>query len=258
MPDKTGASQATAILESCDEFNIDDDQIVAVSCDNAKTNVGHISGTCAILEQSLKKPLLRLMCNQHITEIMIKDVYHILFSSDAPNNLFYPILRDEWMKLRERNFPYTPFREDIFVESLFGSPDHEIFDELKAKALVSMQTRLASPSIRDDYKELNRLGMIFLSERFNSTKNNEVKFYALINPSNARFMGTAIQAMKTFLFRESLDFDSPARTKIRQNLQRFAIFIVLIYIPLWNGSNVLYDAAINTIDCLHNLERYSH
>lgn len=257
MPDKKGISQAKAILESCDEFNITKDQIVALSCDNAKTNVGNISGTCAILEEAYQKPLLRSMCNHHITEIMIKDVYHEFFSSDTPNNLFYPILKDEWMNLREANFPYTPFEEDIFVESLFGH-DRIRYDELKTNAIANMRARLKSPSIRDDYKELNMLGLRFFGERFNSRKTNQVKFYALINPSNARFMGTAIQSLKAFLFRESLDWNSPGRDQIRRNLQTFVLFVILIYIPLWNGSNILFDVAINTIECLQNLEKYSH
>lgn len=257
MPDKTGISQVKAILETCEEFNINVDQIVALSCDNAATNVGKISGSCAILEEEIEKDLLRLMCNHHITEIVIKDVYHDLFSTDAPNNLFYPILREKWMQLREENFPYAPFDEDTFTENLYGI-EHTIFDELKENALASMRARLASPKTRDDYKELNILGMQFFGERFRNRKGNEVKFYALINPSNARFMGNAIQALKSFLFRDSLDWESLAREKIRQNLEVFVIFIVLIYIPLWNGSNVLYDAAVNTIDCLKNLEKYSH
>lgn len=256
MPNKSGMSQALAILESCDEFNINVEQIVAVSCDNANTNVGHTSGTCSILEQRLHKPLLRLSCNHHITEIIIKDVYHHLFSTDAPNNLFYPILKEKWMQLREENFPYSPFEEDDFAENLHEFGDI-IFDELKAKALASMRARLASPTIRDDYKELNILGMKFFGESFNNIRGNQVKFYALINPSNARFMGCAIQALKAFLFRDSLNWDTSERKKIKQNLQRFVIFVVLIYIPLWNSSNILFDAAINTITCLKNLEKYS-
>lgn len=257
MPDKTGMSQARVILESCDEFNINVDQIVAVSCDNAATNVGKTSGSCAILEEEFEKDLLRLMCNRHITEIVIKDVYQDLFSNDAPNNLFYPILKEKWMQLREENFPYIPFVEDTFTENLCGI-EHAIFEELKENALASIRARLASPTIRDDYKELNKLGLSFFGERFNNTKGNEVKFYALINPSNARFMGNAIQALKAYLFRDSLDWDSHARQQIRKNLEDFVIFIVLIYIPLWNGSNILYDAAVNTIECLKNLEKYSN
>lgn len=257
MPNKAGLSQAVAILESCDEFDIVNDQIVAVSCDNATTNVGYKTGTCALVEDKLQKPLLRLMCNHHITEIVIKDVYHHLFSTDTPNNLFYPILKEQWMQLREENFPYAPFEEQTYTENLFGL-EQEIFDELKENALASMRNQLASPSIRDDYKELNILGMKFFGERFNYKKRNQVKFYALINPSNARFMGTAIQALKAYLFRDSLDWNSPAREKIRQDLEVFVIFIVLIYIPLWNGSNILFDAAVNTIECLKKLEKLSH
>lgn len=255
MPDKAGSSQARVILEAIRDFDIDIEQIVALSCDNATTNDGHISGTCVILEDELQKPLLRLMCNHHITEIVVKDVYHFLFSTDAPNNLFYPILKEKWMDIRATNFQYNPFEGD-FTEN-FDGLQYEYFEDLRNTALENMRCRLNSPSIRDDYKELNTLGIKFLGERINTTKRNQVNFNALINPSNARFMGVAIQGLKSYLFRNQLDWDSPHRTKIRRNLERFALFVVLTYIPLWNGSNILFDAAINKIRFLHSLEKYA-
>lgn len=186
MADKSEMSQAIAILETCDKFNINPDQIVAVSCDNAATNVRQC---CSISEERLQKALLRLNCNHHIAEISIKDVYNYLFSSDTPNYLFYPILKEKWMLLRHEDFPYISFNEGEYIENLEGEFEYEVYEDLKSNALSSMRTRLGSTSIRHDYKELNILGMKFSGETFHSATKNRVKFYALINPSNARFMG---------------------------------------------------------------------
>lgn len=256
MADKTGESQAQSIQTACADFNISRDQVVALTCDNASTNTGHISGTCTILEKLWQKPLLRLMCNHHISEIVVKDVYHYLFSSDSPNNLFYPILKERWMELKEIRFPYNSFDEISYTENLDGSEDR-LFEELRQIALEDMRTNLKSPSIRDDYKELNILGIRFFGERFNRHKTNQAEFYALINPSNARFMGAAIQGIKCYLFRYQLNWESAERRKIRKNLERFVLFVTLVYIRLWNGSNVLFDTGINTVEFLRNLEKYA-
>lgn len=256
MPDKTAASQVQVIQAACNNFNIVREQIVALTCDNAKPNVGHISGTCTILEQVLEKDLLRLMCNHHIAEIVIKDVYHFLFPNKTPNNLFYPILKEKWMDLKEMDFPYAPFDEDAYIEN-FDGLGQRLFEELKNTALADIVACLGSSNVRDDYKEINILSYRFLGERFNMNKTNQTKFYALINPSNARFMGTAIQGLKSYLFRYYLDWESPEREKIRQNLERFTLFVVLVYIRFWNRSNILFDVAVNTIEFLQNLEKYA-
>lgn len=49
------------------------------------------------------------MCRHHIVEIVIKGVYHALFASDTPNNLFFPILK---------KFPFTPFDENSLMEDM--------------------------------------------------------------------------------------------------------------------------------------------
>lgn len=151
MPDKAGRSQARVIPNTIREFDIDKDQIVALSCDNAKTNDGHITGTCVILEEELQKPLLRLMCNRHITELVNKDVYHSLFTSDAPNNLFYPILKENWINICAANFQYNQFQEENFTDNFEGL-QYECFDNLKNTALENILHRLNSSSIRDDWQ----------------------------------------------------------------------------------------------------------
>lgn len=70
-------------------------------------------------------------------------------------------------------------------------------------------------------------------------------------------MGTSIQAIKSYLFRDFLDWDSVERRKIRQNLERFILFVVLIYIPLWNDSGCLFDISINNIQFFRNLEKFA-
>lgn len=154
MPDKTAESQTRAIREICTEYGIDNSQIVALTCDNENTNVGIRGGTCTLFEQALNKLFLRLMCRHHIPEIVIKDVYHYLFKSDTPNNLFYPILKEIWPDLRETGFNFEPFDENLFFEE-FGVERLELFKEMKNRAILELRQHSKSNHVRDDYREVS-------------------------------------------------------------------------------------------------------
>lgn len=256
MNDKSGNSQAAAIQRVCENFQISANQIVALSCDNASTNIGHFNGTCTILEAELEKELLRTNCRRHIYEIVIKDVYHHLFNSSAPNNLFFPILKEKWMLLRERNFPYLEFDEETFTEN-FDEELWQSFQEFKSNALHELKLQSKSKCIRDDYKESNNVCLKFFGVRQPKTKRNQVEFRALIEPSNARFMAALIQGLQCYLFRDSLDWESPERQKVRKNLDRFAAFVALVYIRFWNRCSILFDSTYNDLYFLQELQKFA-
>lgn len=255
MPDKKGESQATAIQISCEDHGIDKAQVVAVVCDNASPNVGSERGTCVKLEVFFEKKLLRLMCRHHISEIVIKDVYHHLFATDTPNNLFYPILKDEWTALRENNFPFDHFDEGTFEENM-NSESLDIFVQFRLKAIRNLKFHSRNGFVRDDYKDITELALKFLQGGRNALKANQSEFHALIDPSNARFMATCIQSLKCYLFRNSLNWDSPERAEIKENLERFCVFVSTIYVSYWNQTNNLFDAPLNDLNLLQDIQRY--
>lgn len=96
IADKSGRNQMESILRACESYNIQTHHIVAISCDNENTNTGNENGTCALLQDELQKNLLRMMCRHHIYEIVIKNVYKYLFTSEMPINLFHSILSKMW------------------------------------------------------------------------------------------------------------------------------------------------------------------
>lgn len=255
ISDKTAESQAVAINETCENFSIENHQIVGLACDNENTNVGIHGGTCILLERALNKSLLRLMCRHHIYEIIIKDVYHNLFDSDTPNNLFYSILKEEWANLRERNFPFTIFNEESFSEEL-NLRAYEAFEQLKNRAISELRAQSRNHNIRDDYREVTQLALKFFGEIQKITKGNQVKFRTLINPSNARFMATIIQGLKCYLFRKSFEWDSQEGLELKYNIKRFVIFAAVIYIRYWNRSSMLFNATVNDLNLLQELQTY--
>lgn len=255
MPDKTAESQNKVIKETSDDFGIEIQQIVALTCDNEVTNIGSRGGTCLLLENTLKKDVLRTMCRHHILEIVVKDVYHSLFFSDTPNNLFFPILKERWSELREANFPYTPFDEDSLFEEMDDAAD-ESFYQLRTKALDELRANARSKQIRDDYREVTLIALKFFGETQPITKGNQVKFRTIINPSHARFMATIIQGMECFLFRNHLEWDSVELLEMKHNVKRFSMFCALIYVRYWNKCSILFDAPLNDLSFLQDLQTY--
>lgn len=255
MLDKTAESQMQAIQRACENFDIGNEQIVALTCDNENTNTGVRGGTCVLLEIALNKSLLRLMCRRHILEIVIKDVYYHLFDSDTPNNIFYNILKEIWSNLREANFPFREFNEDSFTGDM-DLETHAAFEALRNKAILELISHSKSKLVRDDYREVTLVALKFFGHNQNPRKANEVKFRTIINPSMARFMAVAIQGLECYLFRRSINWSLPEREGLKYNIMRFATFVALIYIRYWNRSSVLFDAPFNDLCFLKELQLY--
>lgn len=256
MNDKTGRSQMQLILRACDIYGVDQSEIVAVSCDNESTNTGNDNGTCVLLEEQLLKPLLRLMCRHHIMEIVLKAVYRSLFLSETPINLFHPILVEAWTDIKSRNFPFGGFRNRD--EELFDGEQLIMYSDFKELALEELQNQTRSPFPRDDYEEITSLSLKFLTGQPKIlTKSNQVQFKTIQNPSNARFMASAIQGLNCFLFRSQLNWELQGREQIPGNLTRFCLFLTLIYVRYWNRSSILFDAGVNDLKFLQELQNFA-
>lgn len=257
MTNKAAESQAKAVRETCDEFGIQNQQISGVTCDNAITNIGVHGGTCTLMEYALNKTLLRLMCRHHILEIVIKDVYHHLFTSDTPNNLFYSALKESWSELREANFPFEPFDDDSIIEEM-GFDAYQLFTGMKNAAVTELQSQLKIKHVRDDYREVALVALKFFGISQTISKGNQVKFRTIINPSNARFMATIIQGIECYLFRNNFEWDSQDVLQMKHNLMRFSMFASLIYIRYWNRCSTLFDAPKNDLNFLQELQSYQN
>lgn len=259
IQNKSGRSQFEAIQNACQFYEIRREDIVAVTSDNASTNTGNESGTIVHIEEYLDKPLLRLMCRHHIMEIVLKHVYRHLFSSDTPTNLFYPILLENWSGLKDSNFPFDGVidEEGDMANMLgFNEEQYRLFQRLKDQANIELQYHYQHPFIRDDYKEITNVSLKFLNgARKCITKSNQVQFNTLQNPSNARFMASAIQGINCFLFRNNLNWDG--RIQTYQNLKNFGLFLTLVYVRYWNRANILFEAGLNDLNFIKELEIFS-
>lgn len=70
--------------------------------------------------------------------------------------------------------------------------------------------------------------------------------------NNARWMGRGIYILKCFLFRYQIDFDR----RVRDQLRRFSLFISTIYVKYWNWCPNVFNAPVNDLQFLKELENY--
>ena len=69
LPDGTGESQATAVLQNLEDWGLSDD-VEFMGFDTTSVNTGEHKGTLALLQRKLGRPLINLACRHHIFELL--------------------------------------------------------------------------------------------------------------------------------------------------------------------------------------------
>ena len=67
MANGTGASQADALIVTCETWNVKD-KVVATCWDTTASNSGRRSGADILFQQALGRPCLSLACRHHVAE----------------------------------------------------------------------------------------------------------------------------------------------------------------------------------------------
>lgn len=174
-----------------------------------------------------------------------------------PINLFHRILSETWPLLKRNDFPFASFNPDDEEIMEFDGEQSTVFMNLKDRAILELERHSTHPFVRVDYREITSAFHKFLTGGPKIlTKSNQVQFNALQNPSNARFMASSIQGLNCFLFHH-LDWESPERENILEELPRFCLFLCLVYVRYCKRSNILFDAGINYLKFLKNLEEHA-
>lgn len=69
-------------------------------------------------------------------------------------------------------------------------------------------------------------------------------------------MASLIQGIECYLFRGELNWETPERQKIFENLERFATFAAL-HIRFWNRCSILFDSTYNDSYFLQEIQKYA-
>lgn len=231
----TGYDCAVKLMESI-RMNGLENRVIGVCCDTENVNTGAENGAVHLLENMLNIELLRLSCRHHVFEIVLKAVFVYLFGgTTGSEDTTFDFLRENWETIKRNNFEYAPVFDELLSPFLRRLSQTAI-------NLLSCHTKY----FRNDYSELIDLSLKFLGV------NTDKCFHVPGATNNARWMFRAIYALKSFLFRDLLDLDDD----FFQSLQRFCLFVTLIYVKFWNQCSNSTDAPYNDLQFLKELDAY--
>ncbi|XP_044592200.1 ABC transporter G family member 7-like [Cotesia glomerata] len=93
----TGQNQASAIITTVKQWNINTDNIKALCSDTTASNTGIRNGACVLVEKALNRQLLYLPCRHHIFEIVLRSAFEIYWpASSGPNVPIYQRFKKKW------------------------------------------------------------------------------------------------------------------------------------------------------------------
>lgn len=239
LDSKSGRNCADQILNALTDHNLLD-RVVGIVCDTENTNTGCDNGTCRLVEDGLEADLLYTMCRHHLKEIQVRDVFTLCFGASQASHLTtFDMLIENWNKIKSRGFSYSPIAAVKLAQN-------SLIKRMSKSAIDIISSHAKSKLIRDDYAELNDLVLKFLGVE------TESPFRVVGARNNARWMCRILYAFKTYLFRDHLQLDE----KFLDSLERFCIFIALIYAKHWNVCSITVDAPYNDLQLMKELYDY--
>jgi len=205
--------QAINVYQLIEEWGLNNSVIVAC-CDTTASNKGRLKVACVLLEQSLEKDLLYLLCRHHIYELVLRSVFEEKFgSASGPNIQLFKKFQDNWNKIDTVQF--TPGIENYDVSLI-------LCHNVQQRVLDFALTHSKEKQFREDYRELLELSIIFLGV----ITHRGISFRVPGASHHARWMSKAIYCLKIYNFRKKFHM-----TKTQENACRdTCIFIISVYI----------------------------
>lgn len=181
------------------------------------------------------------MCQHHVYELILKHVGDYVFGATSGPTFNYDSmgLKRLWETLDFESFaPYSGDHTNVNVN----------FNDFRENAIKILHEQIESKMTRDDYAELTDLALKF----FGQSDTEKKGFMVPSAMGNARWMQKAIYSLKTYLFRNQIQITDRAIKR----LERFSAFVSAVYVKYWNRSTNLFEAPINNLEFLKELERY--
>lgn len=225
------------ILDAIQKYNLSH-RVAGLVCDTEAVNTGQWGGVCALIEDALEIFLLHLLCRHHVLEVVLKEVFHEVFGvSRAPRIDTFDVLNENWEFIQQNN--YSPIDQEKL--------HHPLVERLAREAKQIISKHVREHQFRNDYNELNDLVLKFLGIKTGKA------FHVPGATSNARWMVRGIYAIKLYLFRNQIELDSD----FELDLERFCLFVSLIYVKYWNQAPNAADAPFNDMSLLKEMDLYS-
>lgn len=233
LPSGTGQAQASAVLNSLDEWGLSA-RVAALCFDTTASNTGLHSGACTLIEQGLQKDLLYFACRHHVMELICGAAFEAALgsASTGPDILLFKRFRDHWPFIDQTT--YQPFDADAVPEE-------------KKNALVEFASSRAK-QVRDDYQEFLNLVLVILGAK------QPTGFRQPGAMHRARWMAKVIYSLKIFLFRGQFRLSKSEESGIKE----LALFSVTVYMESWFSAPSAVDAPLNDWRLMRTLIQYSN
>lgn len=236
----SGKECSAAVIKAIEENSLED-RTVGLVFDTEAVNTGRFNGAVILIENHFKAEFFNLPCRHHIYEIVQRAIWENVFGkTTGPTTTaeFTPLI-ENWEHIKENNLEFDPADEAIFQKS---EELWQMFDEAK----IVLQIHAKNPQVRHDYAELNDLALKFLGIK------TKYDFRVPGATNNARWMFKIIYAFKTYLFRKFLGLDQDVVKK----LERFCLFMSIVFIKFWNRCTIAVDAAYNDLQFIKEMDQY--
>ena len=197
---RVGRSEANAVNQICDKWKVSK-YICGMVFDTTATNTGNQNGGCTIYEtELLKRKLLWLACRHHIDEVILSDVWKMLFGpSSSPDNEMFKQFRDDvWTHI-----DITQEYKKLEITGRQGSRHlrsrRDIVIPFYIELLSTENSKQQLP--RDDYKECAQLMLQLLGV----SPPQGVHWYKPGACHNARWMVTILYSAKLLAFSDQIN-----------------------------------------------------
>ena len=214
-----------------------------MSFDTAAANSGIDSSAAVFIEKELTQNMLHLACRHHIHEILLGDVFTLLFGpSRNPDIPMFKCFKQKWSSLCHAQFePITTDQQSVAILDA----NKDLANETLSLCFSCLTENSNS---RDDYRELMELLVIYLGEK----PARGIRFMAPGPLHRARWMHKAIYCLKIFLFRSQLSLSEGELI----SLSEFNLFVCLVYVSAWIISPHPINAPYNDLSLFKKLNRY--
>ncbi|ESO05801.1 hypothetical protein HELRODRAFT_171475 [Helobdella robusta] len=217
----TALTQANATFQLLKLWDVSED-IIGMCFDTTAANTGTSSGACVLLEKLLHRNLLHFACRHHVHELIIGEVFTVLFGPSRGPNI--------------------------------GMMNHSLLQMMRSDIVPSLTCFLSADSSyipREDYKELVELCLLVLG--YPMQTDGKYHFRVPGAYHMARWMAKVIYCLKMYLFRNEFKLTA-TETK---SLTEFCLFATHIYVPAWMLCPIPSDAPVNDLQLLSRIEQYS-
>lgn len=234
IPTSSGEEQAMAVYQAVEKWGITD-KIQALCCDTTASNTGRQNGACTNLEKLFNRDLLYLPCRHHIFELVLRSCFDSLMdATSGPDMVLFKRFRETWTKIDK---------------NVYITDSNEVPDDVRSTILQFIEHQLSTQKqLRDDYRELLELTMIFLG----GIPKNGVSFHVPGAVSHARWMSKAIYAFKIFLFQDQFQLSH----REKNSLRRICIFLARVYVRAWFLSSEAIKAPYHDFLFMRQLVNY--